>query len=37
VLGPFERRRVVGVAAFAVVAAVALDLVFRTIFKLDLT
>jgi hypothetical protein len=36
-LGPFERRRVVGVAAFAVVAAVALDFVFRTIFKLDLT
>ena len=37
VLGPIERRRIVFVAIFAIVAAVALDLVFRTIFKLDLT
>jgi hypothetical protein len=37
VLGPIERRRIVLVAIFAIVAAVTLDLVFRTIFKLDLT
>ena len=37
VLGPIERRRVIIVAVFAVVAAVVLDLLFRTIFKLDLT
>ena len=37
VLGPIERRRIVFVAIFAIVAAVALDFVFRTIFKLDLT
>jgi hypothetical protein len=36
-LGPLERRRVAGIAVFAVVAAAALDFVFRTIFKLDLT
>jgi hypothetical protein len=36
VLGPIERRRVVFVAIFAIVAAVTLDFVFRTIFKLDL-
>jgi hypothetical protein len=37
VLGPVERRRVAFVAVFAIVAAVTLDFVFRTIFKLDLT
>jgi hypothetical protein len=37
VLGPVERRRILMVAIFAVVAAILLDLVFRTIFKLDLT
>ena len=37
VLGPIERRRLLIVAIFAVAAAVLLDLVFRTIFKLDLT
>ena len=37
VLGPLERRRIAVVAVFAVVAAVVLDLLFRTIFKLDLT
>jgi hypothetical protein len=36
-LGPLERRRVVTVALFAVIAAAALDFVFRTVFKLDLT
>jgi hypothetical protein len=36
-LGPLERRRVVAVAVFAVVAAIALDLLFRRLFKLDLT
>jgi hypothetical protein len=35
-LGPFERRRILIVALFAVVAAFLLDFVFRTIFKLDL-
>jgi disulfide bond formation protein DsbB len=35
-LGPIDRRRVLIVAIFAVVAAILLDLVFRTIFKLDL-
>ena len=37
VLGPLERRRVAVVAVFAVAAAVVLDFLFRTIFKLDLT
>ena len=37
VLGPITRRRVAIVAAFAVMAAVVLDLLFRAIFKLDLT
>ena len=37
VLGPIERRRILIVAIFAVAAAILLDLVFRTIFKLDLT
>lgn len=36
-LGPLARRRVVVVAVFAVVAAIALDFVFRVVFKLDLT
>ena len=36
-LGPIERRRVAVVAVFAVVTAVVLDFLFRTIFKLDLT
>jgi len=36
-LGPIERRRVALVAVFAVVTAVVLDFLFRTIFKLDLT
>ena len=36
-LGPLERKRIAIVAVFAVGAAFALDLVFRTIFKLDLT
>ena len=36
-LGPLERRRVAIVAIFAVVAAVVLDFLFRSIFKLDLT
>jgi len=36
-LGPLERRRVAAVAAFAVAAAVALDLLFRVLFRLDLT
>ena len=35
-LGTIDRRRVLIVAIFAVVAALLLDLVFRTIFKLDL-
>jgi Tripartite tricarboxylate transporter TctB family len=37
VLGPLERRRLTVLAAFAVVAGVVLDLLFRKIFKLDLT
>jgi hypothetical protein len=37
VLGPIERRRVVIVAAFAVIIAAVLDFLFRMIFKLDLT
>jgi hypothetical protein len=37
VLGPLQRRRVAAVAAFAVVAAIVLDLVFRVLFRLDLT
>ena len=37
VLGPLKRRRVTVVAVFAVAAAVVLDFLFRTIFKLDLT
>lgn len=36
-LGSLERRRVIALAVFAVVAAVALDLLFRRLFKLDLT
>jgi hypothetical protein len=36
-LGPIERRRIAIVALFAVVAAVCLDFLFRTIFKLDLS
>jgi hypothetical protein len=36
-LGRWETRRVAGVAVFAIVAAFVLDLLFRTIFKLDLT
>jgi hypothetical protein len=36
-LGPLERRRIGVLAAFAVAAAVALDVLFRRIFKLDLT
>jgi hypothetical protein len=36
-LGPLERRRVVVLAVFAVAVAVALDVLFRKIFKLDLT
>jgi Tripartite tricarboxylate transporter TctB family len=36
-LGPFEARRIAIVAVFAVGAAITLDLVFRMIFKLDLT
>ena len=35
-LGPPTRRHILAVAIFAVVAALLLDLVFRTIFKLDL-
>jgi hypothetical protein len=37
VLGPFERRRLLIVAVFAVAAALVLDFAFRTVFKLDLT
>lgn len=37
VLGPIGRRRILIVAIFAIVAAILLDLVFRMIFKLDLT
>ena len=37
VLGPIKRRRVATIAVFAVVAAIVLDFLFRTIFKLDLT
>ncbi len=36
-LGPLKRRRLTVLAAFAVVAAVVLDLLFRKMFKLDLT
>jgi hypothetical protein len=36
-LGPLEGRRVAAVAAFAVAAAVVLDLLFRVLFRLDLT
>jgi hypothetical protein len=36
-LGPLERRRVTTIAIFAVAAAFILDLLFRRIFKLDLT
>jgi hypothetical protein len=35
-LGPLARRRLLIVGAFAVVAAVVLDFLFRTVFKLDL-
>jgi hypothetical protein len=37
VLGPFTRRRLTVIAIFAIVCAAVLDLLFRTIFKLDLT
>jgi len=37
VLGPLTRRRAITIAVFAIVAAAVLDLLFRTIFKLDLT
>lgn len=36
-LGPLEGRRAAAVAAFAVVAALVLDLLFRVLFRLDLT
>ncbi len=36
VLTPFDVKRLAGVAAFAVIAAYALDLLFRVVFKLDL-
>jgi hypothetical protein len=36
-LGPIERRRIAIVAVFAVIAAICLDILFRTIFKLDLS
>ena len=36
VLGPMEIKRLAGVAAFAVVAAYLLDLLFRVVFQLDL-
>ncbi len=36
VLGSLELKRVAGVAVFAVVAAYALDLLFRVLFQLDL-
>jgi hypothetical protein len=36
VLGPIERRRVLIVAVFAVLAAILLDLLFRMILKIDL-
>ena len=37
VLGPLERRRLTVLAVFAVAAAVVLDLLFRRVFRLDLT
>ena len=37
VLGPLERRRLAVLAVFAVAAAVTLDLLFRALFRLDLT
>jgi hypothetical protein len=37
VLGPFARKRLAALAVFAIVAALAVDFVFRTLFKLDLT
>jgi len=36
-LGPLERRRLAVLAVFAIAAAVILDLLFRRVFKLDLT
>jgi hypothetical protein len=36
VLGPLRRRRLLGVAVFAVAAAFALDFMFRRLFSLDL-
>jgi tripartite tricarboxylate transporter TctB family protein len=36
-LGPLAGRRMAAVAAFAVAAAVVLDLLFRVLFRLDLT
>jgi hypothetical protein len=37
ILGPLDRRRGLGLAAFAVLAGFALDLLFRRIFSLDLS
>ena len=37
VLGPLTRGRLLAVAVFAVAAAFAVDLLFRVVFKLDLT
>jgi putative tricarboxylic transport membrane protein len=37
VLGPFAWKRMLGILAFAVGAAIALDLLFRVLFQLDLT
>ena len=37
VLGPLNRRRLTALAVFAVTVAVVLDLLFRRVFKLDLT
>jgi hypothetical protein len=37
VLGPVTRKRLIVALLFAVVAAVALDLLFRVLFKLDLS
>jgi hypothetical protein len=36
-LGRFDRRRVARIAAFAIAAAFVLDLLFRRLFRLDLT
>jgi hypothetical protein len=37
VLGPLERKRLIGMALFAAVAAAMLDFLFRRIFSLDLS